>query len=204
MGGSWGATLALAYAQAWPARVAGIILRGVCTLRQREVDWFYKQGASTLFPFGWEQLVSHLELEERGNIVAAYHRRLTSEDAAVQLAAAQAWLRWEFSLSSFSSAPFVYSWDGASYSTVPSPKLNRGFLREGQLLEEVSKIRHIPAIIVQGRYDFVCPIANAFDLHRAWPEAQLRVVPNAGHSMYEPGIVHELVTATEGFKKVDY
>eukprot|EP00850_Spirogloea_muscicola_P013711 SM000094S24728 [mRNA] locus=s94:482315:484715:+ [translate_table: standard] len=169
MGGSWGATLALAYAQAWPARVAGLILRGVCTLRQREVDWFYKQGANTLFPFGWEQLVSHLELEERGNIVAAYHRRLTSADAAVQLAA-----------------------------------LNRGFLREGQLLEEVSKIRHIPAIIVQGRCDFVCPIANAFDLHRAWPEAHLRVVPNAGHSMYEPGIVHELVTATEGFKKVDY
>ncbi|CAK9229587.1 unnamed protein product [Sphagnum troendelagicum] len=282
MGGSWGVTLALAYAQSHPKSVAALILRGVCLLRPQEIDWFYKQGANALFPFGWEELLSVLESSERNNILSSYYRRLTSSDTSIQQQAAQAWLRWEMGLSFFSTSPFVVSWDGQQYLTIPSPLVapevtqessnqtrngksrgrltgsspsssqtetktapssssssgtssraqpsinqsqsnkinmssqlaqarlechyfvNGGFLEDNQLLLGIPKMQSIPGIIVQGRYDFVCPLVNAFDLHRAWPEAQLRIVPNAGHSMYEQGIMDELLRATETFKQLEY
>eukprot|EP00897_Mesotaenium_endlicherianum_P008148 jgi/Mesen1/7361/ME000381S06600 len=388
MGGSWGVTLALAYAQAHSERVAALVLRGVCLLRQQELDWFYKQGASSLFPFGWEALVSTLGTEERRDVIASFYARFTCADSQVREAAvgpllpfscllllllllllqlllrrlqwsptcaclAKAWLKWEMGLSFFSASPFVYAWDGHQYSTLPGPQAgsaeqqkpqpngrgkgsgprpsspapssasasppgsassaasssssstppasssfpststagasadgnsggtsshshsatsspssssspppssspvtaapssvtsgagssedeqgprvsgeerrrraieegkamsgtlvqarlechyfhNKGFLRERQLLDDIERIRHVPGVIVQGRFDFVCPLQNAFDLHRAWPQAHLRVVPNAGHSMYEPGIIHELVCATDKFKTLLY
>ncbi|BBN06133.1 proline iminopeptidase [Marchantia polymorpha subsp. ruderalis] len=249
MGGSWGVTLALAYAQKHPEAVAAMILRGVCMLRQQELDWLYKQGVNLLFPFAWGQLMTVLDESEREDAVSAFYKRLTSDDYTVAQSAAQEWLRWEMGLSFFSTSQTnVLAWDGKQYAYVPlatevesqsekvatasqnaasphsSPStastfvsstvaqarlechyvVNKGFLKENQLLEGVAQMRHIPGTIVQGRYDFVCPVSNAYDLHRSWPEAELRVVPNAGHSMYESGIIKELVRATDQFKRLDY
>ncbi|KAG0626271.1 hypothetical protein M758_2G115500 [Ceratodon purpureus] len=290
MGGSWGVTLALAYAQSHTDSVAGLILRGVCLLRPQEIDWFYKQGANALYPMAWEELLSVLEPDERKDVLSAYYKRLTGDDTSIQQRAAQAWLRWEMGLSFFSKSPYLVEWNGKKYqnllsplvagaettessqnkergpqrapagqpptpgpaptsssttsqtqsSSQPSPSsssassstsesssstsqnkgsyssqvaqarleshyfINGGFFDDDQLIQGVPKMRHIPGIIVQGRYDFVCPIANAFDLHRAWPEAYLRIVPNAGHSMYDEGILYELVRAADSFKNLKY
>ncbi|GJP29662.1 hypothetical protein CLOM_g19294 [Closterium sp. NIES-68] len=358
MGGSWGTTLALAYAQAHPGRVAAMLLRGVCLLRRREIDWFYRPGgAEALFPFAWRDLMAALHPSQpqqtadspaaaahtradgdggghgdvNGDLVAAFYERLTSTDAALRDSAARAWMRWEMSLSHFPtpSAPAaLLAWDGSTYSFPPSPLSppppssppsapsspssspsssppsspssssptssssssspsspsppnslpaaappapaaaqasakavaaaagegstgdtaeaeeggtsedgeqrrgtrdtrgrdlmggphisgsvaqariechyfhHDGFLSDNQLLHNIDAIRHIPTVIVHGRYDFVCPLVNAIDLHTAWLEAHLRVVPNAGHSMYEPGITHELIEASDFFRNV--
>ena len=206
-GGSWGSTLALAYAQAHPDRASELVLRGIFTFRQMELDWFFQSGASYLFPDQWESYLAPIPEAERGDLVAAYHRRLTSEDPAVQLEAAKAWSGWE----------------GATITLLPDPKLleehmsdsfaiaiarienhfmvHRGWLEEGQLIRDVGRIRHIPGVIVQGRYDACTPPVTAWDLHRAWPEADLHIIPDAGHSFNQPGILDRLVRATDQFAK---
>ena len=205
-GGSWGSTLALAYAEKHPERVTELVLRGIFMLRRRELGWFYQDGASQLFPDAWERYLEPIPADERSDLIGAYHRRLISEDANVRLRAARAWSIWEAATSYLYANLEQVAHAGEdefslAFSRIESHYFaNGGFFRhESQLLDDVGKIRHIPAVIVQGRYDVVCPMESAWDLHRAWPEADLRVVPDAGHSAFEPGIVHELVGATDGF-----
>ncbi len=207
-GGSWGSTLALAYAEKHPERVSELVLRGIFLLRKQEIDWFYQAGASALFPDAWEHYLAPIPVDERRDLVAAYHRRLTSEDARVRQDAARAWSVWEGSTSTlFANPDLVARMGGDAYSLAFARIechyfMNRGFFeKETQLLDDVPKIRKIPGVIVQGRYDVVCPMESAWALHRAWPEADLRVVPDSGHSAFEPGIVHELVSATDRFAR---
>jgi proline iminopeptidase len=204
-GGSWGSTLALAYAEAHPERATEIILRGVFLLRASELHWFYQDGASHLFPDVWEHFLAPIPLEERHDLLHAYHRRLTSPDRETMLEAARAWSIWEASTSRLHLDPGLIESFGADSFAEAFARIeahyfvNGGFLREDQLLEEAGRIRHIPGVIVQGRYDVVCPMESAWDLHRAWPEAELVVVPDAGHSVREPGIADALVAATDRF-----
>jgi proline iminopeptidase len=207
-GGSWGSTLALAYSQKHPRAVSELVLRGIFMLRKWEIDWFYQDGASALFPDRWEQYVAPIPPRERRDLVRAFHRRLTGRNRRRQLEAARAWSIWEASTSYLhTDEAQVRKWGNAAFATAIARIechyfVNKGFLaREDQLLRGVTRIRHIPAVIVQGRYDVVCPIRTAWDLHRAWPEADFRVVTDAGHSALEPGITHELVTATNRFAR---
>ncbi|NMF85488.1 prolyl aminopeptidase [Nodosilinea sp. P-1105] len=208
-GGSWGSTLALAYAQTYPDRCAGLILRGIFTLRQREIRWFYQEGASYLYPDAWEHYLAPIPLDERDDLIAAYYRRLTSEDAAIRLAAAQAWSVWEASTSKLIQDPDLMAYFGEDEFAVAFARIechyfiNGGFFeQDDQLLRQVDRIRHIPGVIVQGRYDVVCPATTAWELHRAWPEAKFVMVQNAGHSAMEPGITSALLDATEAFNSL--
>ncbi|MEO0997062.1 MAG: prolyl aminopeptidase [Pseudomonadota bacterium] len=205
-GGSWGSTLALAYSQAHPERVTELVLRGIFLLRRRELAWFYERGgASELFPDLWEDYVAPVPEAERGDMQAAYYRRLTSDDADERLAAARAWSVWEGSTSCLQPNAALAEQFGAPERALAMARIechyfvNGGFIRDGQLLDDIDRIRHIPGVIVQGRYDVVCPIRSAWDLHRAWPEAKFAIVATAGHSAYEPGNTHELVSATDAF-----
>ncbi len=208
-GGSWGSTLALAYAQTHPQRVRGLILRGIFLLRPQEIHWFYQEGASWLYPDAWEHYVAAIPPEERGDLVQAYHRRLTSEDAHVRRAAARAWSIWEGATSKLlPSDDMVERYGGDNFADAFARIechyfVNNGFFRSpNQLLEDVHKIRHIPGVIVQGRYDVVCPMKSAWDLHRAWPEAELLVVPDAGHAASEAGTLARLVDAADRFSRL--
>jgi proline iminopeptidase len=205
-GGSWGSTLALAYAQRHPERVTELVLRGIFLLRRSELEWFYQdpQGAASIFPDLWEKYLAPIPPEERADLMMAYYRRLISEDRATRAAAARAWATWEGGTSFLRANPaYVAKFDDPDYATAFSRIeahyfVNRGFMEsDGQLLRDVEQVRHIPAVIVQGRYDVVCPMRSAWDLHRAWPEAELRIVPDAGHSAFEPTITRELVAATD-------
>jgi proline iminopeptidase len=205
-GGSWGSTLALAYAQKHPTRVSELVLRGIFMLRRWELEWFYQQGTSRLFADAWEQYLEPIPPEERGDLIAAYHRRLTSQDAAIRQRAARAWSVWEATTSFLHQSPEYIAHAAGDQFALAFARIechyfvNRGFFeQESQLLDDVDKLRTIPAVIVQGRYDVVCPLQTAWELHRAWPEAELRIVADAGHSAYEPGILHELVSATDRF-----
>ena len=207
-GGSWGSTLALAYAEAHPARVTELVLRGIFLLRKGELDWFYEKGlgASAMYPDLWEEYVAPIPPAERGDLVRAFYRRLTGADRAAALAAARAWAIWEGSTSFLMMDPDnVRKWGEEEFALAVARIechyfVNDGFLKtESQLLDDVGCIRHIPAIIVQGRHDVVCPMMTAWDLHRAWPEAEFRVVGDAGHSALEPGITDELIRATDRF-----
>ena len=205
-GGSWGSTLALAYAEAHPARVSELVLRGIFLLRKSELHWFYQQGASALFPDRWDAYVAPIPASERGDLMHAYHRRLTGADRAAAIAAARAWAVWEGSTSFLlTDDDNVRKWGEDEFALAVARIechyfVHGGFLRnEDQLLDEVGRIRHIPAVIVQGRYDVVCPMTTAWDLHRVWPEADFRVVADAGHSAFETGITEELVRATDRF-----
>jgi proline iminopeptidase len=206
-GGSWGSTLALAYAQTHPSRVSSLVLRGIFLLRKQEIDWFYQRGTSAIFPDAWEHFVAPIPEQERGDLLHAFHRRLTSDDPAVRLAAARAWSVWEGSTSKLLPDPdMIARFSGDQFAEAFARIechyfVHHGFLsRDAQLLEDVGRIRHIPAVIVQGRYDVVCPMESAWALHRAWPEAEFTIVPDAGHSMHEPGITRALVAATDRFR----
>lgn len=205
-GGSWGSTLALAYSQTHPDRCTGLILRGIFTLRSQEIRWFYQEGASYLFPDAWEHYLRPIPPEERQDLVAAYHRRLTSPDQAVCLQAAQAWSVWEASTSKLLPDLDLIERFGADDFAVAFARIechyfvNQGFFDpEDQLLRHIDRIRHIPGVIIQGRYDVVCPAATAWELHQAWPEADFVLVPDAGHSATEPGIINALVEASDRF-----
>jgi proline iminopeptidase len=206
-GGSWGSTLALAYAQTHPRRVKALVLRGIFLLREKEIRWFYQEGASNIFPDAWEDFLKPIPEAERGDMVAAYHRRLTSEDPAVRSEAARAWSVWEGSTSRLLPDPgFTEQFSGDAFAQAFARIechyfVNKGFFRSpNQLLENVDAVRDIPAVIVQGRYDVVCPMTTAWDLHRAWPEAAFELVPDAGHASSEPGIVDKLIEATDRFR----
>ena len=209
-GGSWGSTLALAYAQRHPRRVTELVLRGIFLLRRAELEWFYQDelGAASLFPDLWEQYLAPIPKRERGDLMQAYYRRLTSRSAAVRARAARAWSVWEAATSYLRANPKdIAKFDdpdtAAAFARIECHYfVNRGFLAsEDQLLRDVKRIRHIPATIVQGRYDVVCPMRSAWALHRAWPEAQLHIVGDAGHSAFERGISRELVAATDRYLK---
>ena len=205
-GGSWGSTLALAYAETHPERVSELVLRGIFLLGERELRWFYQWGTSEIFPDAFEAYRDAIPESERGDFIAAYHRRLTSDDPAVRGAAAKAWSVWEAATSYLRVNDDYVARAGEDRFALAFARIechyfvNKGFFdRETRLLDDVGKIRHIPCVIVQGRYDVVCPMVTAWELHRAYPEAVLRIVPDAGHSAFEPGIVHELVSATDRF-----
>jgi proline iminopeptidase len=207
-GGSWGSTLALAYAQTHPERVTHLVLRGIFLLRRWELEWFYQNpgGAAALYPDLWEHYLEPIPQEERGDMMGAYYRRLTSKDPAELSRAAKAWALWEAATSflrrnSLYTAKLGQDTHSEAFSRIECHYfVNGGFLATpNQLIENVERIRHIPAVIVQGRYDIVCPMKSAWELHRAWPEADLHIVPDAGHSAFEPGNTHELIKATDRF-----
>ncbi|MGB5102972.1 MAG: prolyl aminopeptidase [Steroidobacteraceae bacterium] len=205
-GGSWGSTLALAYAQSHPRRASELVLRGIFMLRPWEIHWFYQHGASAIFPDRWEDYVAAIPRAERKDLVRAFYRRLTSRNRTTRLRAARAWAIWEAATSFLmTKEDNLAKWNEEKFAVAVARIechyfVNKGFMqREDQLLRGVRRIRHIPAIIVQGRYDVVCPIQTAWELHRAWPEADFRVVPDAGHSALEPGNLHELVSATDRY-----
>ena len=202
-GGSWGSTLALAYAERHPARVSALVLRGVFTMRRREIDWFYQDGASALFPDAWEAFVAPIPPEERGDLVEAYRKRLTGGAPAARLKAAIAWSQWEGStVRLFPDPALVAAVTGERFALAIARienhyMVHRGWLEEGQLIRDAHRLADIPGIIVQGRYDACTPPRTAWDLHRAWPKAELHIVPDAGHSFNEPGILDRLVRATD-------
>ncbi|MCF7801550.1 MAG: prolyl aminopeptidase [Candidatus Marinimicrobia bacterium] len=205
-GGSWGSTLSLAYAESHPQRVKGLILRGIFLIRKSEIDWFYQEGASRIFPDRWEKYLAPIPEAERHDLLNAYYKRLTSEDYETRLEAARAWSQWEASTSKLYTDPDAIDRFGDADLAEKFARIechyfiNKGFFdSETQLLGNVDKIRHIPAVIVQGRYDVVCPVTTAWDLHRAWPKADFHIIPDAGHSMSEPGILSKLVEYTEKF-----
>ncbi len=206
-GGSWGSTLALTYAETHPEHVTELVLRGIFMLRRKELHWFYQEGASAVFPDAWESYLAAIPEAERGNLMQAYYERLTSDDPAVRVAAARAWSIWEASTSFLLQDQGYIDHAGEDEFALAFARIechyfmNGGFFeREDQLIEDVEKIRQIPSVIVQGRYDVVCPMMSAWELHRAWPEADLKIIPDAGHSAYEAGIVHELVSGTDRFR----
>ncbi len=204
-GGSWGSTLALAYAQAHPIRVTALVLRGIFLSRPSEIEWFL-YGMRTVFPERWRAFAEVLPPSERGDLLANYLKRLIDPDPAVHLSAAQAWSTYEGSCSTLLPSPETVAAFGENRMALSLARIeahyfaNRIFLPEGALLDGVERIREIPTVIVQGRYDMICPIVTADDLHRTWPEADYRVVPDAGHSAMEPGIRRTLVNAMEGLK----
>ena len=206
-GGSWGSTLALAYAQTHPASVTELVLRGIFMLRRWELEWFYQKGCDAIFPDAWEAFLAPIPPIERGDLIGAYHKRLTSSDATTRLAAAKAWSVWEGSTSFLHQNPDYIASTGSdefalSFACIECHYFVHGgfFDAADQLLRDAHKLKNIPAVIVQGRYDVVCPPRSAWDLHRAWPEADLRIVPDSGHSAFEPGITHELICATDSFR----
>jgi proline iminopeptidase len=206
-GGSWGSTLALAYAQRHPERVTELVLRGIFTLRKRELHWFYQDGASRIFPEAWEQYLAPIPLAERTDLMQAYYKRLTSSDEVVRMRAAKAWSLWEAVTSTLRPSPEMKTSMSKEDFALAFARIechyfmNGGFFeRENQLLEDASRIRHIPGVIVQGRYDIVCPMETAWALHRAWPEAELYIAQTSGHSAFEPEIVHHLIASTDKFR----
>lgn len=205
-GGSWGSTLALAYSQTYPQSCKGLILRGIFMLREKELRWFYQEGASYIYPDAWEAYLQPIPMDERDDLMGAYYRRLTSNDAQVRLEAARAWSVWEGSTSKLYPSEETISRFGEDEFAEAFARIechyfvNGGFFeRENQLIENVAQIRHIPSVIIQGRYDVVCPMITAWELHQAWSEAELIVIPDAGHSMSEPGIRTALLDATDKF-----
>jgi proline iminopeptidase len=206
-GGSWGSSLALAYAETHPDRVSELVLRGIFTLRRKELEWFYQEGASHILPEAFEDYLKPIPEAERSDLIAAFHRRLTGDDEAVKLEAAKAWSTWEGTAISLLPDPARVAAFGDPAYAIAFARIethyfrNRGFFtRDDQLLANAGRLRQIPGVIIHGRYDLCTPISIAWDLHKAWPEAAYRPVTDAGHAMTEPGIIHELVTATEAFK----
>lgn len=204
-GGSWGSTLALAYAETHPERVSELVLRGIFTLRREEVQWYYQHGASQIFPEKWERFVAQIPEGERHDFVAAYRKRLTSDDRQVRVNAAKAWSLWEGETITLLPDPSMTTAFGQDDFAVAFARIENhyfthgGWLEEGQLLRDAGKLKGIPGVIVQGRYDAACPPATAWALHRAWPEAEFHIIENAGHAYSEPGILDRLMRATDQF-----
>ena len=207
-GGSWGSTLSLAYAETHPDRCLGLILRGIFLTRKKELQWFYQYGASEIFPDFWERYRNEIPEDERGDFMTAYHKRLTSDDKNTQLSAARAWSVWEGSTSKlFPDKGLMEHWEGEEEALALARiechyfMNNSFFPTENYLIENIDKIRHIPTVIVQGRYDVVCPCVSAWELHKAFPEADLQIISDAGHSISEKGITSALVEAMDKFKE---
>ena len=205
-GGSWGSTLALAYAITHAEKVKELILRGIFLLREKEIKWFYQEGASNIYPDAWAKYLAPIPQNERHDLVTAFHKRLTSSDKTIRSEASKAWSVWEGSTSKLHvDQDFIERFGGDEFADAFARVechyfVNKGFFSEdGWLLKNVDKIRHIPAWIVQGRYDVVCPATSAYELHEAWPESKLFIIQDAGHSASEPGIKSKLIEATDYF-----
>lgn len=208
-GGSWGSTLSLAYAQSHPDKVKGMILRGIFMLRRKELQWFYQNGTSEIYPDAYEHYIKPIPEDERHDLLTAFYKRLTSEDSEERLEAAKAWSIWEGSTSKLYSDPGLVDRFGEDEFAEAFARIECHFFINGgwfdpedQLLRDIDKIRDIPAVIIQGRYDVVCPAVSAWDLHKAWPEAEFHIVQDAGHSMTEPGIRSKLLDATDKFAQL--
>jgi proline iminopeptidase len=206
-GGSWGSTLALLYAETHPEHVRGLCLRGIFLCRKQEINWFYQDGASHIFPDVWDQYRDHIPADERHDFVKAYYKRLTSSDRSVRLAAARTWSTWEGATSRLIPDQAMIQHSGEDTFAEAFARIECHYFINGiwmrndnQILEDVHRIRHIPCEIVHGRYDVVCPVENAWDLKKAWPEAALHIVPDAGHSAREAGILTQLIAIMERFK----
>ena len=206
-GGSWGSTLSLAYSQTYPTSVSEMVLRGIFMLRKKELDWFYQEGASNIFPEAWEKFLEPIDENQRDDLMSAYHKIFKSDNEEKKLAAAIAWSRWEGSTSSLSYNPdmadsFSNPHFALAFALIENHYfVNKGFLEhENQLIESgIEIIRNIPTTIVQGRYDIVCPMTTAWELSKNWPEAKLIVAPSSGHTAFEKEITHELIKATNGY-----
>ena len=202
-GGSWGSTLALVYAQTYPERCLGLILRGIFLCRERDIAWFYQAGASYIFPDLWNDYQSVIPPEERENMINAYYCRLTSTDAQVQLQAARAWARWEACTSNLNPKTEVIDFFAQDKVALSLARIechyfvNHVFLKDRPLLDRIDRLADIPGIIVHGRYDVVCPIEQAWLLHQHWQQAELHIIAEAGHSAFEPGITDCLVQSTD-------
>ncbi|KWV56428.1 proline iminopeptidase [Rhizobium altiplani] len=204
-GGSWGSTLALAYAETHPERVSELVVRGIYTLTKAELDWYYQFGVSEMFPDKWERFIAPIPPEERHEMMLAYNRRLTGADRSVALEAAQAWSIWEgetitllpekSTSGKFEDADFAYAFSRIENHFF----VNAGWMDEGQLLRDAYKLKDIPGVIVHGRYDMPCPAKYAWLLHRAWPQAEFHLIEGAGHAYSEPGILDQLIRATDKF-----
>jgi proline iminopeptidase len=205
-GGSWGSTLALAYAEAHPERCRGLVLRGIFLCRKSEIDWFL-YGIRTVFPEAWRAFSGFIPERERGDLLDAYYKRLVDADAGVHMPAARAWSTYEGACSTLLPSPDTVAAFGEDRMALGLARIEAHYFRaevvrpEDDLVVRVGRIRHLPGAIVQGRYDMVCPIVTADELARAWPEAEYVIVPDAGHSAMEPGIRSQLVAATERLKK---
>ncbi|MFC3966087.1 prolyl aminopeptidase [Nocardia jiangsuensis] len=207
-GGSWGSTLAIAYAQRYPERVTELVLRGIFLLRRKEIDWYYNGSAGYIYPEEWERFLAPVPEPERdGDLVEAYHRLLHSPDEELALRAAVAWSTWEGATSSLLPQPDRVAETAEPRFALAFARIENhyfrhgGFLDEGQLLRDIGALAGVPGVIVQGRHDVVCPATSAWELHRAWPGSVLHVVDDAGHAAAEPGTVHRLVEATDRFAK---
>lgn len=204
-GGSWGSTLALAYAETHPKRVSELVLRGIFTLRRAELLWYYQEGASWIFPDKWDRFIKPIPETERHDLMAAYRRRLTHADPAIQQQAASAWSLWEGeTITLLENAEYASQFGDPHYALAFARIenhyfVNEGFFEEGQLIRDAHLLRDIPGVIIQGRYDVATPAATAWALHKAWPEARFVMVPDAGHAFSEPGILHHLIEATDSF-----
>jgi proline iminopeptidase len=205
-GGSWGSTLALAYAEAHPDRCLGLVIRGIFLGRPVEIDWFL-YGLKTVFPEAWRDLVSVLPEQERGDILGSFYRRLLDEDPKVHLPAARAWSRYEGACSTLHPSPETVAAFGEESMAYALARIethyftNGNFMSDNQLLDNIGAVTHLPCTIIQGRYDMICPIATADELHRAWPGSEMIIVPNAGHSAMDSGLREELVMSTERVKR---
>lgn len=204
-GGSWGSTLALSYAVTHPQKCKSLTLRGIFLLRQKEINWFYQEGASFIFPDEWEGFLAPIPVDERHDLVTSYYKQLTSGDTALRQKAARAWATWEARTSKLlQSEQSLHQYDNTKVAEAFSRIechyfINKGFFEsDGWLLDQIDKIRHIPTHIVQGRYDVVCPMRTAWDLHNVWPEAKFDIIPDSGHSMLESGIRSKLIEIMEG------
>jgi proline iminopeptidase len=204
-GGSWGSTLALIYAQRYPDRLLGLILRGIFLCRRHEIQWFYQSGASRIFPDHWHDFIAPIPAAERHDMVAAYYKRLTSENEIERMRAARAWSIWEGRTSSLYSNPDVVDHFANPFTALSLARIechyfiHNSFIAEDQILQNVDRLQSIPGVIVHGRYDVVCPVENAWQLHQLWPGSELHIIADAGHSALEPGITSALITATDEF-----
>ena len=200
-GGSWGSTLALAYAQTHPERVHGLILRGIFLCRPQEIEWFYQAGASRLFPDYWQDYIAPIPLDERDDLLSAFHKRLVGNDQIAQMHAAKAWSTWEGRTATLRPNPLVVDRFSEPQRALSIARIechyftNNAFLEPNQLIRDMGKIAHLPGVIIHGRYDVICPLDNAWELHQAWPNSELQVIRDAGHAASEPGITDALVRA---------
>lgn len=204
-GGSWGSTLSLIYSETFPQRVLGLVLRGIFLCRREDILWFYQHGASRLFPDYWEDFIAPIRPARRHDMVGAYYALLTGDDEVTRLAAARAWSVWEGRTSTLRSNPALVEHFGHARFALGMARIechyfvNNCFIESDQILDQAARLRQIPGVIVQGRYDVVCPMDQAYALRRAWPAAKLELIDDAGHSAGEPGIVDALIRATDAF-----
>jgi len=208
-GGSWGSTLSLAYSQTYPDSCKALILRGIFLVRKKEIHWFYQEGASKIFPDDWQSFIAPIPIEKRDNLLEAYYNLLIGKDSSKKIEAAKAWSTWEGStvrliqdkdfIGDFSDEKFA-----EAFARIESHYFmnNAWFNSDNHLIENVDKIRHIPAVIIHGRYDVICPVENAWELHQAWPESELHIIPDAGHSIFEEGIKDKILEYTEKFSSL--